>query len=271
MSKFFFVLIILLSCNNDFSDKIVETKKETTNCLIGAWESVETGKNGEKEILKFNAKENENGTIDFYNTALSFEIIDKEGKLIDQKNGSYNWQVKDVGHIEATHGAWEIKIVLTNCSRLVLNGDAVFKKIKKQNYLPKEDINNDIIKNPSEQSTTSTSKNLNIDVIAIIGTPKRVGSIEVAENDFSKSMNLDEAKTACTLLGNGWRLPTLNEITEIYLNRAKFNGFKLSHYWCDTLIVNDLYGLLDFSHGMEGSKLKNGRCFVRAVRSIEKK
>ena len=37
-------------------------------------------------------------------------------------------------------------------------------------------------------------------------------TIEVAENDFPDEMTYDQAKRACAGLGNGWRLPTQNEL-----------------------------------------------------------
>ena len=43
---------------------------------------------------------------------------------------------------------------------------------------------------------------------SIIGKSIKIGSLEVAQNDFPDSMTWDDAKKACAALGSGWRLPT---------------------------------------------------------------
>ena len=66
---------------------------------------------------------------------------------------------------------------------------------------------------------------------SIIGRPIRIGSLEVAENDFPKSMNWNEAVKACTDLGNGWKLPTKYELNLMYLNKDKIGDVANKGYW----------------------------------------
>ena len=70
----------------------------------------------------------------------------------------------------------------------------------------------------------------------IIGTPVRVGKLEVAEFDFPKEMTITEAENACAKLlgGGGWRLPTLDELNLMYQYKDEIGGFKDWYYWSST-------------------------------------
>ena len=59
---------------------------------------------------------------------------------------------------------------------------------------------------------------------------------EVAEKNLSTQMTWDEAKRACSELGNGWRLPTKEELKEIYtqLHKKGRGKFKDAGYWSGT-------------------------------------
>ena len=48
-------------------------------------------------------------------------------------------------------------------------------------------------------------------------------------------MNCDEAKAACDKIGEGWRLPTKDELNILYHNRSKIGGFETyASYWSST-------------------------------------
>jgi hypothetical protein len=53
----------------------------------------------------------------------------------------------------------------------------------------------------------------------------RIGNLEVAANDFDEKMSYYEAKKQCKLLGEGWRLPTIEELKIISQNSQKFRNF----------------------------------------------
>ena len=58
----------------------------------------------------------------------------------------------------------------------------------------------------------------------------------IAANDFENKMDWFQAKRACDELGNGWRLPSLNELLNI-LKEGQKNGkgnFKKGYYWSNT-------------------------------------
>ena len=110
--------------------------------------------------------------------------------------------------------------------------------------------------------------------VSIIGKPIRIGSIEVAQNDFPKKMNWNNAVKACTDLGNGWRLPTKYELNLIYLNQDKIVGIADWCYWSSTEEGRNGVGtgawLMYLGGGgtMSGSYKHNSDVNVRAVRSF---
>ena len=54
------------------------------------------------------------------------------------------------------------------------------------------------------------------DSASIIGKPKKVGNLFVAQNDFKRKMNWEDSKAACDKLGKGWRLPNKDELNILY-------------------------------------------------------
>ena len=97
--------------------------------------------------------------------------------------------------------------------------------------------------------------------------------IDIQHFDFPKLMCWDEANKACSLLGNGWRLPDNDELFILYTYREIIGGFVEDRYWSsnESLIKN---GELAYFRNFEditkkGSTVKVEECYVRAVRSIE--
>jgi len=71
------------------------------------------------------------------------------------------------------------------------------------------------------------------EIFTIDGKP-----IEVAKKDFPKPMNWDDAMSACEGLGNGWRLPTKEELNEMYkqLHRKGKGYFQNTWYWSSSQV-----------------------------------
>ena len=107
--------------------------------------------------------------------------------------------------------------------------------------------------------------------VKIIGEPIKIGSLEVAENDFPKEINWYDAVKACTDLGNGWRLPTKDELNLMYLNKDKIGCFQFI-YWSSTKGEGDdidAWWLQNFKYGWQFLKVNDfPHSYVRAVRSF---
>jgi hypothetical protein len=101
---------------------------------------------------------------------------------------------------------------------------------------------------------------------SIIGTPIKVGKLEIAQHDFPTQMTWSEAKSACAALGNGWRLPTKEELHELYIHRVEIGGFANADYWSSSENTFNAVSIRLFYNGFNDYSLKNYTYFVRAVR-----
>ena len=117
----------------------------------------------------------------------------------------------------------------------------------------------------------------NTNPASIIGNPIKIGNLLVAQNDFPKEMGSNEADKVCKKLGNGWRLPSIDELKLIYKLTQKNNAGNFSmhrYYWSGTIYYGKIpppYISLDFSTGEEDwSDLYDPNNFpkTRAVKSI---
>ena len=101
------------------------------------------------------------------------------------------------------------------------------------------------------------------------------GNLEIAEDDFRTTMTWDYAKKACNDLGNGWRLPFINEL-EYIDNTARRIILQGPHWSCTYLTFPDgtmngsasVYVFKLSERGFEDEDYKNGEHYVRCVRTI---
>ena len=111
----------------------------------------------------------------------------------------------------------------------------------------------------------------NTDYKNIIGKPIKIGNIEVAQYDFPDQMNWNDAEKACETFGDGWRLPTKDELNFLYLNKDKIGSFTDFFYWSSTeLIVQHVYNAWgqDFEFGGQDYDVKTKDYYVRAIRTF---
>jgi uncharacterized protein (TIGR02145 family) len=123
----------------------------------------------------------------------------------------------------------------------------------------------DIVKNVVKETIYEKSK--------VIGNPIRIGNLEIAENDFESKMEFNEAVDACARLGNGWRLPTLDELKLIDDNKSLIIGLKFgNYYYWSSIKANSgeprVYYFVSNFHGKFGYKDKFSDPCVRPVRSL---
>ena len=96
-------------------------------------------------------------------------------------------------------------------------------------------------------------------------------------------MTWEDAKTECAKLGDGWRLPTKDELDILYRNRQTIGGFKLisnarsnSKYWSSDEAPDDhpwlqgkqAWSQAFFRDNFQVKHLKTWPNNVRAVRSF---
>jgi hypothetical protein len=93
--------------------------------------------------------------------------------------------------------------------------------------------------------------------------------IKWEETPSKRDMTWYEAIEYCKFLGDGWRLPTINELGEAQKN--KIEVFKLDCYWSNyTHKYNEhfAYAFL-FEIGFIINRLKNYRYSVHCIKEIE--
>jgi hypothetical protein len=69
----------------------------------------------------------------------------------------------------------------------------------------------------------------------IIGEPIKINDLMIAEYDFPEKMDWEDAMKVCKDLGEGWRLPTKQEILLIYQNREEISYYPDDYYWTATI------------------------------------
>ncbi len=142
-----------------------------------------------------------------------------------------------------------IKITLiSTCSSLEIPNDEQVLEVKKEGM-----------------KLESLSPNVILD---IIGKSIKIGNLEVAEKDFPNIMNWEDAKKACKVLGDGWRLPTKDELNILNENRDKIYPFVNDNYWSSTEHDLNNAWFQFFANGNQDYGNKVNSSFVRAIRSL---
>jgi len=115
----------------------------------------------------------------------------------------------------------------------------------------------------NESESESSTVNLDGREVSTI----KIGNLEVMTEDLGDMM-WDEAKKACKNLGDGWRLPTKDELNLLYENKEKIGGFANFYYWSSTEDGSNNAWRQDFNNGYQIPNYKNFTLYVRAVRAF---
>lgn len=78
----------------------------------------------------------------------------------------------------------------------------------------------------------------------------------------------ENAKKVCENLGDGWRLPTREELHLIWLNKESIGGFEDAYYWSSSENSYNFAWYQYFNYGFHYNDYKNNTYYVRAVRGI---
>ena len=70
------------------------------------------------------------------------------------------------------------------------------------------------------------------------------------------------------VLYDDWYLPSIDELSQLYLNKAAIGGFTNNYYWSSTEYDNGNALRLSFDYGIHNSNQKNSYWYVRAVRAF---
>ena len=96
----------------------------------------------------------------------------------------------------------------------------------------------------------------------------KIDNLEVMTEDLEGRYSWDDAMKACADLGDGWRLPTKDELNLLYENKEKIGGFASNYYWSSTEFDFNTAWLQNFSNGFQLYFPKLYFPYVRAVRAF---
>ena len=94
-----------------------------------------------------------------------------------------------------------------------------------------------------------------------------IGELEVMTEDLG-TMTWDDAKESCAELGDGWRLPTKEELNFLYENKDEIGGLALNYYWSSSEFDNFFAWNQDLFSGNQSLSRNNLTYYVRAVRDL---
>lgn len=109
--------------------------------------------------------------------------------------------------------------------------------------------------------------------VVYVVTPDGKHGKMVSINQAPSKMNWSSAKSWCSNLGNGWRLPTKDELLVIYRNKATLNAIfaavgeviSADYYWSSTEAGSDSARYVSMYDGYTNFTNKNNNSYVRAV------
>jgi len=139
-NRFLFFLFVLctIGCRQAFSVKVVETKTETSDCILGEWEQeVKSYKQGVAANVILIRNE-EFGTTSENEGIFIIQGVDDKGNIVPDKHLIGRWKTKDIGEVELRKGSTVWKIKMINCSRFVLQKEAVHIKKRDQMEILKD-------------------------------------------------------------------------------------------------------------------------------------
>ena len=102
----------------------------------------------------------------------------------------------------------------------------------------------------------------------IVGTSMKIGRLEIAENYFPIPMTWEDAKKACSAFGNGWRLPSKEELNFLSQHKDIFCTSYFSYYWSSTEYSPSFAWMQVCNSGEQFYHAKDEPIGVRAVRSF---
>ena len=105
----------------------------------------------------------------------------------------------------------------------------------------------------------------------LMGPLIKLDKFEIATKDLEKKMNWYSAIKECDILGDGWRLPNIQELNQMYQNREKIGGLKDESYMSSTSSNNDFkyIQIFAFDLGFDFGNGKEYAAYIRLVRTIK--
>lgn len=98
---------------------------------------------------------------------------------------------------------------------------------------------------------------------------KQTIEIEVYPHDLEGTYTWEEAIKTCAALGDGWRLPTNEELHLMWLNKEAIGGFADDSYWGSSETNVNYAWYKYFGNGGQSYYTKRVNIHVRPVRDVK--
>jgi len=92
-----------------------------------------------------------------------------------------------------------------------------------------------------------------------------MSKFEIADKSTEQSLTWYDAEKYVKILGDGWRLPTKEELNQIYQSE---NDFDALGYWSGSESVKNGVWVQFFKNGFQDYYIKSYTCLVRPVRTL---
>jgi hypothetical protein len=108
----------------------------------------------------------------------------------------------------------------------------------------------------------------------VIGNPIKIGNIEVAERDLTElngaDLKLVQANSLAKKMGKGWRVPTREELTEMYKNVNSLPNIKKNTFYMSSeTFGSKAVWVQSFATGKQEYFTDGGQAYsVRLVKTI---
>jgi len=94
----------------------------------------------------------------------------------------------------------------------------------------------------------------------------------VSTHDLSGTADWDEAVKFCIDYRGGgfddWRLPGIDELNILYINKQPAGDFVRFSYWSSTEYAEHFAWFQNFYNGIQDNDFKDNTCYVRAIRNF---
>jgi uncharacterized protein (TIGR02145 family) len=177
-----------------------------------------------------------------------------EGKCILIDNSRYIPQIDNYGK---GYGS-SIRLVKDNPVKIEKERIIQEEKLKQERIIQEEKLKQERILEEKRKK----------DSVSIVGNTVVIDNLVFAQYDFPKKMSWEDAKKACESIGNGWRLPTKEELGVLFKNKIKMGVFTNDYYWSSTINTNNLVWTQYFKDGYAIYSSKDYTNYVRAIRSF---
>jgi len=133
------------------------------------------------------------------------------------------------------------------------------------------DVIHGLIATPSDQSTSATWGCMGTTISGADGTSIGSGNQNTSDIVSGCTSAGTAAKLCYDLILGGysdWYLPSLNELSKLYLNRTSIGGFAVAFYWSSSEGSSSQAWVTSFADGGQSKLDKSYSGNVRAVRSF---